>query len=175
MHLTWIKDPPNSIEIYLSLHLLPINTETASLFHYHQRSRSLLEMATSISFKDLKYSMPHLAPDPLQMETLLLFILPSRVLAWRIPGTGEPGGLPSMGSHSQTRLMWLSSSSSRTTIYLVVQVRNRGDPWLCPFCFYSQSLCLKLTDSVFLHLPTQTFDVLFTMVTLMTKPLMPTR
>ena len=23
----------------------------------------------------------------------------SRVLAWRIPGTGEPGGLPSMGSH----------------------------------------------------------------------------
>ena len=23
----------------------------------------------------------------------------SRVLAWRSPGTGEPGGLPSMGSH----------------------------------------------------------------------------
>ena len=23
----------------------------------------------------------------------------SRVLAWRIPGTGEPRGLPSMGSH----------------------------------------------------------------------------
>ena len=28
----------------------------------------------------------------------------SSVLAWRIPGTGEPGGLPSMGSQSQTRL-----------------------------------------------------------------------
>ena len=26
----------------------------------------------------------------------------SSVLAWRIPGMGEPGGLPSMGSHSQT-------------------------------------------------------------------------
>ena len=26
----------------------------------------------------------------------------SSVLAWRIPGTGEPGGLPSMGLHSQT-------------------------------------------------------------------------
>ena len=25
---------------------------------------------------------------------------PSSVLAWRIPGTGEPGGLQSMGSHS---------------------------------------------------------------------------
>ena len=23
----------------------------------------------------------------------------SRILAWRIPGKGEPGGLPSMGSH----------------------------------------------------------------------------
>ena len=23
----------------------------------------------------------------------------SSVLAWRIPGTGDPGGLPSMGSH----------------------------------------------------------------------------
>ena len=23
----------------------------------------------------------------------------SNVLAWRIPGSGEPGGLPSMGSH----------------------------------------------------------------------------
>ena len=26
----------------------------------------------------------------------------SSVLAWRIPGMGEPGGLPSVGSHSQT-------------------------------------------------------------------------
>ena len=26
----------------------------------------------------------------------------SSTLAWRIPGTGEPGGLPSMGSQSQT-------------------------------------------------------------------------
>ena len=28
----------------------------------------------------------------------------SSVLAWRIPGTGEPGRLPSMGSHSWKRL-----------------------------------------------------------------------
>ena len=37
----------------------------------------------------------------------------SSVLAWRTPGTGEPGGLPSMGSQSRTRLKRLSSSSSR--------------------------------------------------------------
>ena len=36
----------------------------------------------------------------------------SSVLAWRIPGMGEPGGLPSMGSQSWTRLKRLSSSSS---------------------------------------------------------------
>ena len=36
----------------------------------------------------------------------------SSVLAWRIPGMGEPGGLPSMGSHSQICLKQLSSSSS---------------------------------------------------------------
>ena len=28
----------------------------------------------------------------------------SSVLAWRIPGTGEPGGLPSLGSHRVTQL-----------------------------------------------------------------------
>ena len=32
----------------------------------------------------------------------------SSVLAWRIPGTGEPGVLPSLRSQSQTRLKWLS-------------------------------------------------------------------
>ena len=36
----------------------------------------------------------------------------SSILAWRIPGTEEPGGLWSMGSQSQTRLKQLSSSSS---------------------------------------------------------------
>ena len=28
---------------------------------------------------------------------------PSSVLAWRIPGTGEPGGLPFLGSHRVRR------------------------------------------------------------------------
>ena len=36
----------------------------------------------------------------------------SSVLAWRIPGTAEPGGLPSLGLQSRTRLKQLSSSSS---------------------------------------------------------------
>ena len=49
----------------------------------------------------------------------------SSVLAWRIPGTGEPHGLPSMGLHSQTQLKRLSSSSSiflilKSIIYVLV-------------------------------------------------------
>ena len=34
---------------------------------------------------------------------------PSSVLAWRIPGTEEPGGLQPMGSQSQTQLKQLST------------------------------------------------------------------
>ena len=41
----------------------------------------------------------------------------SSVLAWRIPGTGQPGGLLSMGSYSQTRQKRLSSSSYLCIIY----------------------------------------------------------
>ena len=40
------------------------------------------------------------------------------VLAWRIPGTGEPGELPSMGSHSRTRLKGLSSNNSVTGCWI---------------------------------------------------------
>ena len=45
-----------------------------------------------------------------QREFLLEMATHSSVLTWRIPGMGEPGGLPSLGSHSRTRLKRLSSS-----------------------------------------------------------------
>ena len=35
--------------------------------------------------------------DPLEKE----MVAHSSVLAWRVPGTGEPGGLPSMVLHSR--------------------------------------------------------------------------
>ena len=35
----------------------------------------------------------------------------SSVLAWRIPGTGEPGGLPSMGSH-RVRHDWIDLAAA---------------------------------------------------------------
>jgi len=39
----------------------------------------------------------------------------SSVLAWRIPGTGEPCGLPSRVAQSRTRLKRLSSSSKENS------------------------------------------------------------
>ena len=44
----------------------------------------------------------------------------SSVLAWRIPGTGEPGGLPSMGSHRVRHECKLNNY-----IILVDVLRNR--------------------------------------------------
>ena len=62
----------------------------------------------------------------------------SSVLAWRIPGTGEPGGLPSMGSHRVwTRLKRLSSSSS--------SIASSGGPCFCdaiPPCCFALCLCI---------------------------------
>ena len=46
----------------------------------------------------------------------------SRILDWRIPGMGEPGGLPSMGSQSRTRLKRLSSSSSSSPF--IIETRH---------------------------------------------------
>ena len=42
----------------------------------------------------------HVTDECERIVYILTFMAPhSSVLAWRIPGTGEPGGLPSMGSH----------------------------------------------------------------------------
>ena len=46
---------------------------------------------------------------------------PSSVLAWRIPRTEEPGGLPSIGSQSWT-LKWHGSSSSKASCSLQGEV-----------------------------------------------------
>ena len=45
----------------------------------------------------------------------------SSILAQRIPGMGEPGGLPSMGLQSRTRLKRLSSSSSSSKPYCLLK------------------------------------------------------
>ena len=46
----------------------------------------------------------------------------SSILAWRIPGTGEPVGLPSMGSH-RVGHVWSSSSSSITDFNILFYLK----------------------------------------------------
>ena len=49
----------------------------------------------------------------------------SSVLAWRIPWTEEPGGLPSIGvAQSRTRLKRLSSSSRHSEVLNFAQVEK---------------------------------------------------
>ena len=80
----------------------------------------------------------------------------SSVLAWRIPGTAEPGGLPSMGSQSWTRLKWLSSSSNNQLKKYVAPFSKTSKEgtlrppsdfyvriFLCPFLYFDKTLLHK--------------------------------
>ena len=73
----------------------------------------------------------------------------SSVLAWRIPGMGEPGGLCVYGvAQSRTRLKRLSSSSSSITSYITEPTTLS---WIFILLFFSHLQSLQLTFS-FLHL-----------------------
>ena len=47
----------------------------------------------------------------------------SSVLAWRIPGTAEPGGLPSMGSH-RVRHDLAAAAASADFIMQISKIKN---------------------------------------------------
>ena len=60
----------------------------------------------------------------------------SSVLAWRIPGMGEPGGLPSMGSHrvgheqsdlAATAAAWLECEVKWALESITMNKASRGD------------------------------------------------
>ena len=62
----------------------------------------------------------------------------SSVLAWRIPGTGEPGGLPSMGlhrvGHPDREKQCLYRPAYRGLTRVAVTKQD-------PFCGYTGNLC----------------------------------
>ncbi|CAN0173442.1 unnamed protein product [Rangifer tarandus platyrhynchus] len=53
----------------------------------------------------------------------------SSVLTWRIPGTGEPGGLPSMGSHRLKR----HSSSSNMRNGIIINFVTSNHIYICVY------------------------------------------
>ena len=65
----------------------------------------------------------------------------SSVLAWRIPGMGEPGGLVSTGvAQGRTQLKWLSSSSSLYSCH----------PRLCSLCLNAYVMTLEKSPQILL-------------------------
>ena len=69
----------------------------------------------------------------------------SSVLAWRIPGTGEPGGLPSMGSH-RVRHDWsdLAAAAAAVRFSLIFGVCNLN-------IIYLRCVCLCISVHVLTH------------------------
>ena len=116
--------------------MIPRSNRSPSYMGLTSKSISLLRLPHSQIFITcyIKSNLtPVVGPSPAFLKTtyILLTYKPERhalekemathssILAWRIPGTEEPGGLLSMGSQSQTRLKQLSSSSSsKPEIYL---------------------------------------------------------
>ena len=57
----------------------------------------------------------------------------SSVLAWRIPGTGEPGGLLSMGSHSVGHDWSDLAAAVYVCACIFSQWVKSSDPFFCGF------------------------------------------
>ena len=73
------------------------------------------------------------------------------VLAWRITGTGEPGGAAVyVVTQSRTRLKWLSSSSSREAWHTVVHGVAKSQTWLSDWT--ELTLKVWLLDHIFFNL-----------------------
>ena len=56
------------------------------------------------------------------------------VLAWRIPGTGKPGGLPSLGSHRVGHDLSDLAAAAADVAYMQ----------FCPITKVSETLCYKI-------------------------------
>ena len=68
----------------------------------------------------------------------------SSVLAWRIPGTGEPGGLPSVGSH-RVGHDWSDLAAAAAAYICQSQLASSSHPHLTPAsCPHIYSLGLLL-------------------------------
>ena len=59
----------------------------------------------------------------------------SSVLAWRISGTGEPGGLPSMGSHRVGHDLAAAAAAGEGELIQNPAVTAGGTPRLCASSF----------------------------------------
>ena len=81
----------------------------------------------------------------------------SSVLAWRIPGMGEPGGLPSMGWH-RVGHDWIDLAVAAAAAVLCLNI------WLRTFlCTTLSFLDFFVVDFIFLH-PFSFFNIIFSII-----------
>ena len=84
----------------------------------------------------------------------------SSALAWRIPGTGKPGGLPSMGSVAQSRTRLKRRRSIWTHHILVTQSCAGGHLGsLQPSGYREQCCCKRLCSSFYVNIFSSTLSV----------------
>ena len=77
----------------------------------------------------------------------------SSVLAWRIPGTGEPGGLPSMGSH-RVGHNWSDLAAAALCIHIFVHSSHIPSLFiLLPYCWSDIIYSLILKNQIRLWAP----------------------
>ena len=80
----------------------------------------------------------------------------SSILAWRIPGTAEPGGLPSMGLH-RVGHVWSDLAAAAAVYMSQCYAIDLSQPLLPPLCPQVSSLCLPL----FSHLANRFISTIF--------------
>ena len=72
----------------------------------------------------------------------------SSVLAWRIPGTTEPGGLPSLGSH-RVRHDW--SDLAAAAVSIRTQKQNLSlmiHLWIIERCIFEQRVSIRVKNQL---------------------------
>ena len=72
--------------------------------------------------------------EPLHQVMEKEMAIHSSVLAWRIPGTGEPGGLLSMGSHG-VRHNWRDLAAAAAAVCCCIYVPHLFYPFHCQWMF----------------------------------------
>ena len=94
-YLTSPQDLPTLWAAVSSQH--PVKVASRDLSNKEMRSASFL-LLLWVTLTALQASL-HIEPVPLLLILLPLNEQTKIRIVWRIPGMGEPGGLPSMGSH----------------------------------------------------------------------------
>ena len=75
----------------------------------------------------------------------------SSVLAWRIPGTGEPGGLPSMGSH-RVRHDWSDLATAAPVLSMLLHTFFTLSPDTLFSWFFPNALAISSQSPVLIPL-----------------------